>query len=66
MEHRKDITYDQFVCTVQPEKQEQNCTRFTVGRDRINYPGEVATPTAKMITAKILFNSVIPTPAPGL
>jgi hypothetical protein len=42
----KDVTYRGFVCTVQPEKAEPNQTRFTVGGDRINYPGEVATPTA--------------------
>eukprot|EP00804_Cyclotella_cryptica_P010030 CCRYP_015426-RA/>CCRYP_015426-RA protein AED:0.44 eAED:0.58 QI:0/0/0/1/0/0/2/0/149 len=40
---------------------EPNHTRFKVGGDRINYPGEVATPTAKMLTAKLLFNSVIST-----
>jgi hypothetical protein len=39
----KDVTYGQFVCTVQPEKAEPNQTRFTVGGDRINYPGKVAT-----------------------
>eukprot|EP00804_Cyclotella_cryptica_P009775 CCRYP_013229-RA/>CCRYP_013229-RA protein AED:0.29 eAED:0.29 QI:0/0/0/1/0/0/2/0/456 len=61
IECRKDITYGHFVCTVRPEKQEQNCTCFTDGGDRINYPSEVATPTAEMITAKILFNSVIST-----
>jgi hypothetical protein len=33
--------------------------RFTVGGDRINYPGEVTTPTAEMLVAKMLFNSVI-------
>ena len=42
-------------------KKEQNRTRFTVGGDRINYPGEVATPTAEMLVAKTLFNSVIST-----
>jgi hypothetical protein len=57
----KDVMYSQFVCTVQPEKAEPNCTRFTVGGDRINYPGEVATPTAEMLVAKMLFNSVIST-----
>eukprot|EP00804_Cyclotella_cryptica_P005371 CCRYP_017428-RA/>CCRYP_017428-RA protein AED:0.30 eAED:0.30 QI:0/0/0/1/1/1/2/0/492 len=62
IECRKDITYSQFVCTVPPEKQEPNRTRFTVGGDRINYPSKVATPTADMITAKILFNSDISTP----
>jgi hypothetical protein len=35
--------------------------QFTVGGDRINYPGEVATPTAEMLVAKMLFNSVIST-----
>ena len=41
------------------EKDKPNRTRFTVGSDRINYPGEVAMPTADMLVAKILFNSVI-------
>jgi hypothetical protein len=57
----KDVTYGRFVCTVQPEKAEPNRTRFMVGGDRINYPGEVATPTAEMLVAKMLFNSVIST-----
>ena len=58
---RKDVMYGSFVCSVQPEKKEKNRTRFTVGGDRINYPGAVATPTADMIVAKLLFNSVIST-----
>ena len=60
-ERMKDVTYGQFVCTIRPEKAEKNRTRFTVGGDRINYPGEVATPTAEMLVAKLLFNSVIST-----
>ena len=32
-----------------------------VGGNRINYPGKVATPTAKMLVAKLLFSSVIST-----
>ena len=32
-----------------------------VGGDRIDYPGEVATPTEDMPVAKILFNIVIST-----
>jgi hypothetical protein len=60
-ERRKDATYGQFVCSIRPEKAEQHRTRFTVGGDRVNYPGEVATPTAEMLVAKILFNSVIST-----
>jgi hypothetical protein len=57
----KDVMYDQFVCTVQLKKAEPNCTRFTVGGDRINYPGKVATPTAEMLVTKMLFNSIIST-----
>jgi hypothetical protein len=34
---------------------------FTVGGDRMNYPGAVATPTAEMLVAKLLFNSTIST-----
>ncbi len=60
-EQMKDVTYDQFLCTVQPEKAEPNRTRFTVGGDKINYPGKVATPTADVLVAKMLFNSVIST-----
>jgi hypothetical protein len=61
-DRRKDVTYGSFVCTVRPEKKEPNRTRFVVGGDRINYPGKVATPTADMLVAKILLNSVISTP----
>ena len=57
----KDVTYGSFVCNVRNEKTEKNRTRFVVGGDRINYPGEVATPTAEMLVAKLLFNSVIST-----
>jgi hypothetical protein len=47
---------------VRPEKADPNRTRFVAGGDRTNYLYEVATPTAEMLVAKILFNSVISTP----
>ncbi|KAL7544208.1 hypothetical protein ACHAWF_007592 [Thalassiosira exigua] len=50
-DRRQDVTCGQF----QPN-------RFVVGGNRINYPGEVATPTADMLVAKILLNSVVSTP----
>ena len=56
-ERRKDVTYGSLVYTIWPEKAEPNQTLFTAGGDKINYPFEVATPTAKMLVAKILFNS---------
>jgi hypothetical protein len=60
-DRRKDVKYGQFACLVRPEKAEPNQMQFTVGSNRINYPGEVATPTAEMPVAKMLFNSVIST-----
>jgi hypothetical protein len=55
----KGVTYGQFVCNERPEKAETYRTQLTVGGDRISYPGAVATPTAEMLVAEILFNSVI-------
>ena len=55
----KDVTYGSFVCNVNNEKADKNRTRFVVGGDQINYPGELATPTADMLVEKILFNSVV-------
>ena len=55
----KDVRYGSFVCNVQNEKTEKNRTRFVVGRNHINYLGEVATPTGEMLVTKLLFNSVI-------
>ena len=52
---------DNSYATRDPKKAEVNRTRLTVGGDKINYPGAVSTPTAEMLVAKILFNSVIST-----
>ena len=57
----RDVTYASFLCKVRNEKTERNRTRIVVGGDRTNYTGEVATPTAEMLVAKLLFNSVIST-----
>ena len=57
----KDVTYSQFVCMDRAEKAEQNRMRSVVGGKKIDYPGEVATPTAEMLVAKLLFNSIIST-----
>ena len=54
----KDVTHGQFVCNERPKKIVVNRTRFTIGGDRINYPCAIATPTAEMLVAKIIFNSV--------
>ena len=60
-DRRGDTTYGKFVCNERPQKEDVNRTRLTVGGNRINYPGEVATPTADLLLAKVMFNSVIST-----
>jgi hypothetical protein len=60
-DHMKDVPYGQFACLVGPKKAESNQMRLKVGGDRINYPGKVATPTAEMLVAKMLFNGLIST-----
>jgi hypothetical protein len=50
------------VCHIRPQKSEPNRTRITVGGNLIDYPGDVSTKTANLVTAKILWNSVLSTP----
>jgi hypothetical protein len=58
----KKATYGCVVCTVRPQKKEQNRTRITVGGNLIDYPGDVSTRTADLTTFKTHLNSVISTP----
>ncbi len=59
-DHTKDVTYARICCNIRPEKvNEPNRCRITVGGDRINYPYEVATSTADLLTVKLLLSSVI-------
>ena len=57
----KDITYDRICCNVRPEKDDPNRTRITVGGTNINTPIDCGTPTADLLTVKLLFNSIIST-----
>ena len=41
---------------------ETHCTRLTVGGNLIDYPGNVSTPAADLITLKVLLNSTISKP----
>lgn len=62
VDRRKQITYGKIVVDYKPNISEMYRTRITVGGDRIEYPGEVITPTADIVTTKLLINSVISTP----
>jgi len=57
----KDVTYGHIVANLCPEKDDPYRIRLTVGGNRINFPGDCGTPTADLITVKILLNSVIST-----
>ena len=46
---------------IRPRKAETHRTRLTVGGNLINFPGDVTTPTADLITANLIFNSVLST-----
>ena len=59
---RKDITYGRIVCTYRSEKQDPHRTRITMGGNLINYPNDCGTPTADLLTVKLMFNSIISTP----
>ena len=57
----KDCTYARIVASHQPKKAVPNRIRITVGGNKINCPGNVSTPTADLLTVKLLLNSVIST-----
>jgi hypothetical protein len=58
----KDVTYGPITCLIRPEKiEEPNRTRLVVGGDRVHYPFDIGTPTANLLTIKLLINNVIST-----
>ncbi len=59
---RKDITYGQIVCVYRSEKKDPYRTCITMGGNLINYPDDCGTPTANLLTVKLMFNSIISTP----
>jgi hypothetical protein len=59
---RKDITYGWIVCTYHSKKKDPHCSRITMGGNLINYPNDCGTPTADLLTVKLMFNSIISTP----
>ena len=61
-DRRGDVTYDRICCNVRPEKDNPHRVRLTMGGNLINYPGDVGTPTADLLTVKLLFNSIVSTP----
>jgi hypothetical protein len=61
LDRRRHITYGKMVVTYQPEKDNPNWTRLTIGGNRIVHHGDVSMPTVKIMTVKMHLNSVIST-----
>ena len=59
---RKDLTYVRICANYRPEKADPYRIRITAGGNLVNYPGDVGTRTADMLTVKLLLNSVVSTP----
>jgi hypothetical protein len=57
----RKITYGKIVCDCKPHIKEKERVRLTVGGDRLDYSGDVATSTADITTFKILINSTLST-----
>ena len=53
--------YTKVVCEVRPQKADPNCTRITIGSNRICYPGDTGTKTRSLELVKLLLNSVLST-----
>ena len=57
----RTVTYTHIVINHQPQKEDPNRVRITVGDNLIDYPFELTTRTADMVFSKNLWNSVIST-----
>ena len=55
------VTSGRILSKIRQQKAETHCTRLTMGRNLIHFPGDVTTPTVDLITAKLIFNSVLST-----
>jgi hypothetical protein len=57
----RKITFGKIVCDYKPHKKEKERVRLTLGGDRLNYSGDVATSTADITSFKILINITLST-----
>jgi hypothetical protein len=55
----RKITYGKILCDYKPHKKEKERVRLTVGGDKLDYSGDVATSTADVTTFRILINSTL-------
>jgi hypothetical protein len=58
---KDDETYARIVSVYQGGKKNKYRTRVTMGGNLVNFPGDCGTPTADLLTVKLLLNSIIST-----
>jgi hypothetical protein len=56
---RKEIIYVTVVCEIREGKDDENCTRITVGGNLIFYPGNAGNNMALLELIKLMLNSVV-------
>jgi hypothetical protein len=61
-DRRGNVTYGRIVCVYREGKKDKYRTQITMGSNLINYPGNCVTPTADLLTVKLLLNSIISIP----
>ena len=61
-DRRRDVTYERICCNVRPEKEDPNRVRATLGGNQMAKMIDCGTPTADLLTVKLLFNSIVSTP----
>ena len=57
----RDVRYGRICANYRPEKEDPNRIRLTFGGSNMNVPIDCGTPTADMLTVKVLLNSVVST-----
>jgi hypothetical protein len=60
-DRKGDETYARIVCNFRKSKKDKYRTRITIGGNLINFPDDCGTPTADLLTVKLLLNSIIST-----
>ena len=60
--HNKKAAYLRFFGDIREHKEQKHHVKMIVANQNVDYPDDVGTPTAKMITAKISLNSTLSTP----
>jgi hypothetical protein len=55
----KDISFINFVASIQTEQEDSHYIRATLGSNLIHYPKDVGTPIADLLLIKIFLNSII-------